>query len=116
MKFFEMEFCVDGVPVYVTEPYDNLDAMLEEVTTERYKILEYICGRRDDPSFDRSKAPDSPENEAVVEMFDYWLSHLALHGFEGQEIEDRGICVACICREVKRTYTPNLLNCVSLPC
>ena len=127
MKFFEMEFCVDGKPVYVTEPYDNLDAMLDEVTQERYTILEYICGRLDNTSFDKSKAPDSAENEEVVEAFDFWLSDLALRGFEGQEIEDYGgdICVACICREVKRIYTPKVSgsamvpdypNIVSTPC
>ena len=127
MKYFEMEFCVDGVPAYVTEPYDNLSAMLDEVTAERDTILEYICGRTDNPSFDKSKSPDSPENKVAVETFDYWLSDLALHGFEGREVEDResGICVACIAREVKRAYTPkvtgntevqNLPNFVSTPC
>lgn len=109
MQFFEMEFCVDGVPVYVTDPYDNMDAILDEVTSERNRILEFLAGHGCALSFDKEKSPDSPENEKAVDAFDYWLSDLALNGFMGCDIEDKasGITVACLRREVKQRYTPS---------
>lgn len=121
MKFFEMEFSVDGVPVYVTEPYDNLDAVLEEVTTERGTILHQICGRTEYISFDKDQRPDASDNESAIATFDYLLSNLALHGFENKNVEHTvsGIVVMCITREVKRQYTPdacNSFNITSIPC
>lgn len=107
MIFFEMEFYSNGFSVYATHPYDNMDAVLEEVLTNRDLILESIGEFTGTIAFDSHYA-DTPWNRSSAEWFDYWLSCLALQGFENADIDDgkNGVTVQCRRREVRNRFVP----------
>jgi len=111
MKIYSMEFLVNGVVTYSTEPYVLPVAVLSEAYERQRHILDRIACHSKDILFDSQYADDSPENEDSVRRFGEWM--LRFHNRRGSldkenllSVQDGDVSVHFRGQEVRFQFRP----------
>ncbi len=82
MHVFYMEFRACEITAWTTEFHTDLHRVIDEVVEQRYEILDSLCWRSKEFTFNPKEGIDLPDNARAIEVFDYLMSKLALKAFE----------------------------------
>jgi|GEM_PF-2074853 len=104
MMIHYLDFQVNGISVYRTSPWDDAQAVFDEVRENREEILEKISDHSMSLSYDNSCDIDSEENREAAASLDRWIGMLTETITCGIKEED--IWIAFFSEEVK-SQTPS---------
>ena len=100
MKVFYMEFRACDITAWTTDFYTDFDGVIDEVAEQWEVILDSLCWRSREFTFDPKYGLDSDENERAIEVFDFLMSQFALQAFEPGSFSYGSLEFKIICKQV----------------
>jgi hypothetical protein len=101
-----MEFKGNRKTAYMTNLYDNVHALVDEVIAERNEILESLSAETGTIDFMVTRGAHAPENAAAIELFDCWMSQFALKAFTPGTIQYEDLRFTLYAKPLQTRFVP----------